>query len=333
MIARLPEPPLALAPPTGALADALRALGVPHEPLAIVRREAPPEAWVERLRERIGALGLRLLHANTTSMSDLAGPACAAAGVPCLGHLREIGKLSRARRLRLEACSELLAVSQATADALIAQGTPPERLRVAYNGIDPAPWRAAQPLRRHDPRPLLLSVGQLVRRKGHDVLLDALWRLQTPVELWLAGERYSAKAEALDLVAEQRETAASLAARGHAVRWLGYREDVPRLFATADLLVHPARQEPLGRVLLEALAAGREVVATDVGGTRELLPDPLADLVPPDDPAALAAAIARALQRSPAEREVRRRALRDRANRFSLEAATEAVIAAQTRWR
>jgi glycosyltransferase involved in cell wall biosynthesis len=59
------------------------------------------------------------------------------------------------------------------------------------------------------------------------------------------------------------------------------------------LLVHPARQEPLGRVLLEAAAAGLPVVATDVGGTREIFPPETgtACLVPTDDSAALAAAI------------------------------------------
>jgi glycosyltransferase involved in cell wall biosynthesis len=59
------------------------------------------------------------------------------------------------------------------------------------------------------------------------------------------------------------------------------------------LLVHPARQEPLGRVLLEAAAAGRAIVATDVGGTREIFPpeSDAACLVPPDDVVAMARAI------------------------------------------
>jgi glycosyltransferase involved in cell wall biosynthesis len=60
-----------------------------------------------------------------------------------------------------------------------------------------------------------------------------------------------------------------------------------------DLLVHAARQEPLGRVLLEAAACGLPVVATDVGGTREIFPTEQdgAVLVPVDDDAAMAEAI------------------------------------------
>ena len=57
-----------------------------------------------------------------------------------------------------------------------------------------------------------------------------------------------------------------------------------------SILAHAARQEPLGRVLLEAAACGRPVVATDVGGTREIFPDEqsAAIIVPPDDPQCLA---------------------------------------------
>ena len=78
---------------------------------------------------------------------------------------------------------------------------------------------------------------------------------------------------------------------------------MPELLAELTLLVHPARQEPLGRVLLEAAAAGVPVVATDVGGTREIFSDDEAELIVPDDVAALAAAIERML----ADESLRRR--------------------------
>jgi glycosyltransferase involved in cell wall biosynthesis len=77
----------------------------------------------------------------------------------------------------------------------------------------------------------------------------------------------------------------------------GWRDDVDRILREADLLVHPSRQEPLGRVLLEAAASGLPVVATDVGGTREIFPsdDDGAILVPSGDAAALAEAVVRVL--------------------------------------
>ena len=74
---------------------------------------------------------------------------------------------------------------------------------------------------------------------------------------------------------------------------VGTCNDVAWLLGEMALLVHPARQEPLSRVLLEAAASGLPVIATDVGGTREIFPpgSHAARLIPPDDPPALAAAV------------------------------------------
>ena len=113
----------------------------------------------------------------------------------------------------------------------------------------------------------------------------------------IVGQRYSQKQEALEYERQVHAAADSGPLRGR-VHFLGVRNDVDRLLNEFTLLAHPARQEPLGRVLLEAAAAGVPVVATDVGGTREIFPAETASacLVPPDDPAALAAAIVAAAE-------------------------------------
>jgi glycosyltransferase involved in cell wall biosynthesis len=82
------------------------------------------------------------------------------------------------------------------------------------------------------------------------------------------------------------------------VHFLGSRNDVPRLLNECTLVVHAARQEPLGRVLLEAAASGVAVVATEVGGTREIFRTELdgAILVPPDDEHEMADAMLSLLQ-------------------------------------
>jgi glycosyltransferase involved in cell wall biosynthesis len=81
------------------------------------------------------------------------------------------------------------------------------------------------------------------------------------------------------------------------VRFLGVRRDVPALLAAADLLVHPSLEEGFCNALLEAMAASRPVVATDVGGNREAVIDGETGLlVPPSDAARLAAAILTVLQ-------------------------------------
>ena len=77
---------------------------------------------------------------------------------------------------------------------------------------------------------------------------------------------------------------------------LGYRNDAHTLLSEIDVLVHPARQEPLGRVLLEAAVCGTPIVATDVGGTREILEHERTGLlIPSDDPPAIIAAVSRLL--------------------------------------
>jgi glycosyltransferase involved in cell wall biosynthesis len=77
---------------------------------------------------------------------------------------------------------------------------------------------------------------------------------------------------------------------------LGFRDDIPVILNEVDLLVHTAHQEPLGRVLLEAASCGRAIVATEVGGTGEILADQVSGLLtPPDDLEALTATIRRML--------------------------------------
>jgi glycosyltransferase involved in cell wall biosynthesis len=127
----------------------------------------------------------------------------------------------------------------------------------------------------------------------------------------IVGARYSEKDESRRLEDDLRAAAARLDGRVHL---LGVRTDVDQLLPELTLLVHAARQEPLGRVLLEAAAAGTAIIATDVGGTREIFPpgSGAASLVSPDDATALASEIER-LAGDEAERQRLKAAARERA--------------------
>jgi glycosyltransferase involved in cell wall biosynthesis len=172
---------------------------------------------------------------------------------------------------------------------------------VLYNGVDLKCFRPRPKtgyLHRELGLPpeaqLIGMIGQLSLRKGQDVLARVAARLAetlSNVHYLIVGERYSQKDESRGFEAALRAAAEGpLAGRFHL---LGYRDDVAELLGELALLVHPARQEPLSRVLLESAAAGVAVIATDVGGTREIFPPQSASarLVPPNDPDALAAAI------------------------------------------
>jgi glycosyltransferase involved in cell wall biosynthesis len=173
---------------------------------------------------------------------------------------------------------------------------------------------------------LVVTIGQLGLRKSTAIALAAAQILaaESPELHWLiVGERTSNKLESRIFEIQLSQTAAEPALKGR-VHFLGRRNDVPRLLRECALLVHTARQEPLGRVLLEAAASGVAVVATDVGGTREIFPTELhgALLVPPDDAMAIADAVSTLLHN-----EARRQALAT-AGRRRAEAAFDIQCAA-----
>jgi glycosyltransferase involved in cell wall biosynthesis len=134
------------------------------------------------------------------------------------------------------------------------------------------------------------AVGRLVRQKGFDTLLAALPALlarRPGTQLAVVGE------------GPERESLARLArARGvgEAVVFAGFRPDAPRLLPAFDVLAVPSRREGAPLVTLEAMAAGVPVVASAIPGIDEQITDGVEGLlVPPDDPPALAAALARVL--------------------------------------
>jgi glycosyltransferase involved in cell wall biosynthesis len=306
---------VALAPAAGPLAERLRRENVesaPFETLDGAGRKDPPAELREQLAERLVEIKPDLLHANSLAMGRLSGPVAADLRLPGLSHLRDIIKLSAAAVADLNRHVRLLAVSRATRDFHAAQGLAAEKLHVLYNGVDLQEFHPRAPSGRLRARLglpadalLVGAIGQLVMRKGHDVLARAAASLaeRLPRAHWvLAGARYSQKAEAVEYEAALRRTFAA-AGLGERVHFLGTIDAIADLLPELAMLVHPSRQEPLGRVLLEAAASGVACIATDVGGTREIFPPAgsAARLVPAGDAEALAAAIAE-LAANPQER-------------------------------
>lgn len=329
---------IALAPPQGPLADKLNQNGVPIVAFNVFDggHRQPRDLLRAELAERLDELCPELLHANSLSMGRLSGPVANDAGVPSIAHLRDIVGLSAAASANLNAHNRLLAVSKATRDFHVAQGVCGDRMHVCYNGVDldrfrprpPTGWLHRQ-LGLADDALLVGTIGQIILRKGHDVLVRAATRLKhrLPQIHWLiVGERHSQKAEAFSYEAALHTEiqAAGLTPR---VRFLGTLDNVADVLPELTLLVHPARQEPLGRVLLEAAATGVPCIATDVGGTREIFPAAtMARLVAPDDDQALAAAIVELLE-SPEDREALSQAARRRAEeQFDINQAARSLV-------
>lgn len=136
---------------------------------------------------------------------------------------------------------------------------------------------------------VVVVVSRLVRHKGHPELLRAMERVPGAV-LWVVGERLPSD-HGEDLEPHFARAEAML---GRRLVRLGYRHDVARILAAADVFALPSHFEGLPMSIIEAMLTGLPVVATDVRGPREqVVPEATGVLVPPAEEAPLAAALAR----------------------------------------
>jgi glycosyltransferase involved in cell wall biosynthesis len=201
---------------------------------------------------------------------------------------------------RAAAC---VTVCAALAKPLDQLGVPAERIRVLRNGVDLGLFRPGD---RAGARralgldgPTLLSVGLLIERKGHHLVIDALAGLPG-VTLLVAGSGPDRAA------LERRAAERGVAGR---VRFLGEvaHERLPALYGAADALVLASSREGWANVLLEAMACGTPVVATDVWGTAEAVACPEAGVLVSERSAAAIAEGVRRLFAAPPERARTRR--------------------------
>lgn len=336
--------PVVLGPREGALADTLRERGVTHVPFDVHPADGRREdanRLLEQIQGTVRSLRPSVLHGNSLAMGRLTGRLAERVEAACTAHLRDILRPSRRVVSDLNRNRRLFAVSHAVRDHYAREGIAEERMRVLHNGVD---LREFHPATSNDERSrlrgelglpddagLLLTIGQVGLRKGLDVLAAAasqIVRREPRAHFLVVGERNSRKGESVEFERrfDKAFLASPLAGRLHR---LGRRDDVARLLRGADLLIHPARQEPLGRVLLEAAASGLPIVATDVGGTREILTDGAsALLVGPDDAAGLAEAVLRLLGDKSMCKSFAATARRDVESRFDVQTTSLRLLEA-----
>jgi glycosyltransferase involved in cell wall biosynthesis len=274
---------------------------------------AIPGTWPRPSRSSSDALAAAL--ENIPEMSDVLIDGLVACGVPAvieaarhrvaiIVHL-PLGDESEAaadlvpleRRALHAAAAVVVTSAQAASRVISLHDLPPEKVHVAPPGVDPAPLAEPSPGGGR-----LLCVAAISRRKGQDVLLEALAQLDD-----LDWRCTFAGAGSLEEIADAGR-----------IRVLGplAGEALDAAYADADVLVLPSRAETYGMVVTEALARGLPVIGTRVAGVPEAL-GVTADgvvpgvLVPPGDPAALAAEI-RDWLTDPALRARRRAAARER---------------------
>lgn len=273
----------------GTVADAIET----HGRSVIALHEPEGFRWTLplKLRKLLRNWKADVVHTHNTKPLIYAGPAARMAGVSAVIHTRHgrpLGANHRAGRVFINAsrfASRVVGVSQDCTDASHADGVDPTKLTTILNGIDLDRFTFTGPMRHGN----VVMVAALTPKKGTETLLHAAALLQNhgKFRMQIAGDGPSLPS--LRVLADQLKL-------GQCLQFLGEVADVPDLLSRARLVVLPSLTEGIPLTLLEAMGRGLPVVATSVGGTPEVVSDGETGLlVPPQNPEALATAIAELL--------------------------------------
>lgn len=237
-----------------------------------------------------------IVHCHSRRGADtLGGMAASFSDIPAIVSRRvDNTEMRLLAALRYRPFNKIIAVSQAINDVLVEHGIEPARIAVIHDAVDTdkltAPADCA--VFRHrfgipDDALVLAAAGQLIPRKGHRYLLQAVADLGTqerPVRLILFGEGY---------LGNQLRAQAAALKLGDIVQFAGFDDRLDEYFGCFDVFVHPALAEGLGVVTLKAQAAGVPVIGFQAGGVAEAVAHGETGLlVPPEDIPALRDAIA-----------------------------------------
>ena len=214
-----------------------------------------------------------------------------------IGSQRQLGDLltpvqSRAQAMMFHWCDAVVCNSSAAAKRLVQEGLLEDKIHVIWNGLGPEAFATTAPALPR--RPGWLRVGMIARMnshaKNHSLLLRAAARLQGKlqnIEFVMVGDG--------PLRPGLEQQAANLGLQD-CVRFMGDRRDVAGMLASLDLTVLPSDSESLSNAVIESMAAGVPVVASQVGGNPELLTQERGILVPAGEETSLAEAMLALLQ-------------------------------------
>lgn len=280
-------------PGASPLAERVEALGAVQHDWTATRSPGPSvPGEVARLRRIIGSVKPDLAHLHS-SKAGLAGRLAMRGAYPTVfqphgwSFQATTGVLKQAtvrwERLASRWADRILCVSEGEADEASQIGVRRDRLAVVSNGVDLAQWPVATAESRTTARerlgidadaPVVVNVGRISRQKGQDLLLSAWPTVRYAVEgarLYLVGE------------GPDREALAAAIGTDADVVLVGLSHEVPAWLAAADVVVMPSRWEGMSLFVLEAAAAGRCLVVTDVAGMRDVVgsgPDGAGAVVP-----------------------------------------------------
>lgn len=305
--------PLVVIPSHGTLADILTQHGVQTAcmPLKRFKKTSNPLVLtlcvfnlfrvIPRLARLIRQERIDILHANSNNAQIYGGLAAKLAGIPSVWHSRDLVDLGLLGKWLYRLSSKTIAISDAVDQHLRQYISDGEKLVTIHNGIDVEKYHGQgerdavrNELGIGKDRFVIAMAGQLVPWKNHPLFLRAASLIagEVPDAYFLVigddlfGDHMDYRKSLQDLVQEL-----DLSER---INFTGYRTDIVRVLDSIDLLVHPASREPFGRVILEAMALGKPVVAVDSCGPGEIIRNEVDGiLTPADNPEEMAKAAVR----------------------------------------
>lgn len=328
--------PFLICPTEGGLVEKAEKLGIETEIIRMGSLKTPnifsTASTVLKLRKLIRKKNIELIHTDSPRQALYAGLAIRKTKTPLIWHVR----VSTAEKKSLDKflynrSRKVIAVSRAASLRFAEYDSAPDKLVVIPNGVNltqfkpmPADRKLREELGIEEGPVLVGTLGQLIPGKGQDVLLKAAKRVAeqaAEVNCVIVGNGNTAYRNTLE------DLSAGLGIKNK-VRFSGYREDIPQIMSCLDIVVLPSTShlEGLSRVIIEAMACGKPVIATDAGGNPEAVEDGKTGiLVPPGDPDELARAILE-LARDADQRKRMGEAGRKRAEQlFSIEMNVERI--------
>ena len=273
--------PFVALPGEGELQDALEARSIPiftvplerfHRTLNPIRLANYSAAWnagCQALSTIVQQQSIELIHSNGDIAQLYAYSVACSEDVPLIWHVRDLTPLKWLRPRLAKNATRVVAISSAVRSMLLDSGVPGKKIQVVLNGIDTSPFESVPtPL---TAEPVVGMVSHLYPWKGHKDFLHAAALVREAIPetgFVIAGD---------DLFNDQPEYRDELESLGaelgleDSVEFLGNCEDVPAALARMHVLAVPSHGEPFGRNVVEAMAAGRPVVAWDLAGPSEIL--------------------------------------------------------------
>lgn len=249
-------------------------------------------------------------------------------GIRLIWHVHDIKEKDRITRLIIRllnrVCSKIIAVSQAVKENLIKIGIESSKINVIYNGVDTFIFRA----RKSDIRKELSlssedfivgSIGQIDPRKRFEDVILAIDRLKNKIpniKLLIIGKPIFCQGifyyDSLKKLVETKDLQDK-------VHFLGFRKDIPSLLVSMDLFILASTREPFGLVIIEAMAMGIPVIASNVDGIKEIISNNHNGiLVESENPNALSERILYIFNHHKQKEEMTHNALKEVIKRFDL---------------